>query len=90
MKSVKTEIVSPTLFESGEMTTKEKQEQTAPNEEISEDELSAPRWSVVSFESVAVSSLSYDEAVKWMKKLGKQKVSGLCIITDEAAARISN
>ncbi|MGI8470380.1 MAG: hypothetical protein ACR2N3_18220 [Pyrinomonadaceae bacterium] len=70
---------------------KENQEtQTAPNEEnFAASELLEPRWSVVSFESVAVSGVTYDEAAKWMEKLGKQKISGLCIITDEAAARFS-
>ena len=80
--------MSSTLFESDE-TAKEPQEKTATNSTNEVSEIAAPRWSVVSFESVAVSNLSYDEAVKWMKKLGKQKIPGLCIITDEAAARIS-
>ena len=64
-------------------------EQSNPNENDSGSALVAPRWSVVSFESVAVSGISYAEAAKWMEKLYRQKVSGLCIITDEAAARIS-
>ncbi|MGI9035597.1 MAG: hypothetical protein ACR2GD_06115 [Pyrinomonadaceae bacterium] len=53
------------------------------------NELSEPRWSVVSFESVAVSGVSYNKAVEFIEKLNAQKVSGLCIITDEAAARVS-
>lgn len=70
---------------------KENQEtqKEAAVEEIPLSELAAPRWSVVTFESVAVSGLSYDEAAEWLNKLNKQKVSGLCIVTDEAAARIS-
>lgn len=67
---------------------KEKHE-TVAADETQVSELTAPRWSVVTFESVAVSGLSYAEAAKWMDKLSKQKISGLCIITDEAAARIS-
>ena len=54
-----------------------------------ESELDAPHWSVVSFEAVAISGVSYSEAVRGMENLSKQKVSGLCIITDDAAARIS-
>lgn len=70
---------------------KENQEaQPTPTEETTAtSELVEPRWSVVSFESVAVRGVTYDEAIKWMEKLRKQKISGLCIITDEAAARFS-
>ncbi len=51
-------------------------------------ELNEPRWSVVSFESRAAGSLTYAQATEKLAKLAAQKVSGLCIITDEAAARI--
>lgn len=51
-------------------------------------EINAPRWSVVSFEERAAKNLTYAEAVEKMEQLARQKVSGLCIITDEAAARI--
>lgn len=69
------------------------QVQTKPEEDVlmneqSISELSQPRWAVVSFESVAVRNLSYDEAKIWVEKLEKQNVSGLCIVTDEAAARM--
>lgn len=60
---------------------------TAENDVSSE--LSESRWSVVSFESVAVHGLTYANAKTWLEKLQKQNVSGLCIVTDEAAARIS-
>lgn len=55
-------------------------------EEISE--LDANRWSVVSFERLEVSGLSYADARRKLDELEAAKVSGLCIITDEAAARI--
>ena len=61
----------------------------APAENDVSSELSEPRWSVVSFESVAVHGLTYADAKSWLEKLQKQNVSGLCIITDEAAARMS-
>jgi hypothetical protein len=74
------------------MTSEKDKEQDAPTaateSEIS-SELNEPRWSVVSFESVAVHGLPYAEARNWLEKLQKQNVSGLCIVTDEAAARIS-
>lgn len=53
-------------------------------------ELSEPIWSVITFEDCAVSSMTYDEARQWADRLFKQNVSGICIVTDEAASRISN
>jgi hypothetical protein len=60
----------------------------AANENELTSELREPRWSVVSFESVAVRNLTYDEAKNWLEKLKKQNVSGLCVVTDEAAKRL--
>jgi hypothetical protein len=60
----------------------------AANENELTSELREPRWSVVSFESVAVRNLTYDEAKIWLEKLKKQNVSGLCVVTDEAAKRL--
>lgn len=51
-------------------------------------ELNEPRWSVVSFEKPEAKNLTYNEAARKLKKLAARKISGLCIITDEAAARI--
>ena len=70
------------------------QENVAPADEttLSEDfssELREPRWSVVTFEGCAASGQTYDEAVELMKKLEAEKASGLCIISDEAAERLS-
>lgn len=71
----------------------EEENQEAKNlqteENNSPSELTLPQWSVISFEDVAAGGLSYDEAAKLMAELRQQKISGLCIITDEAAARIS-
>lgn len=58
--------------------------------EADASELLQPRWSVITYESVAVSNLTYDEALDWVKKLDEQQISGLCIVTDEAAAKIGN
>jgi hypothetical protein len=74
-----------------EMTTAQ---EVAPAEvhEMSEtfpSELVEPMWSVVSFESVAATGLTYDEARKLILRLADEKVSGLCIITDDAAAKIN-
>ncbi len=51
-------------------------------------ELDKSCWSVVTYNSVAVSHLTYQEAVQWADDLKKQGVSGLCIVTDEAAKRV--
>lgn len=53
-------------------------------------ELSETRWSIVTFETIAARGLSYDEALRAIKDLEQQKKNGLCIVTDEAAARASN
>ena len=45
-------------------------------------------WSVVSFEKCEAGGLTYAEAEQKLSSLEAQKVSGLCIVTDEAAARI--
>ena len=57
--------------------------------ETSASELEESRWSVVSFEKRAAKNLTYPQAAEKLKQLKAKKVSGLCIITDEAAARIS-
>ena len=52
-------------------------------------ELREARWSVISFEKCETSSLTYIEAEQRLEELQAQKVSGLCIVTDEVANRIS-
>ncbi|HEY0429054.1 MAG TPA: hypothetical protein VGC76_14835 [Pyrinomonadaceae bacterium] len=52
-------------------------------------ELNEPRWAVVSFEKTVAGNLTYAEAEQKRQQLENEKVAGLCIITDEAAARIS-
>ena len=59
-----------------------------PQEEPLQNELDEPRWSVVSFEVCQGSGFTYDQAEKKMSELAKMKISGLCIVTDEAASRI--
>jgi hypothetical protein len=67
---------------------KETNAEAAATENEASSELNEPRWSVVSFESVAVHGLAYADAKNWLEKLQKQNIAGLCIVTDEAAARI--
>lgn len=50
--------------------------------------LAAPLWAVVSFEKCEAGKLSYAEAESKLDELMRRKISGLCIITDEAAERM--
>lgn len=52
-------------------------------------ELREAMWSVVSFDKCEASGLTYTEAEQKLSELEAQKVSGLCIVTDETAARIA-
>ncbi len=53
-------------------------------------ELDLPQWSVVSFDACEASGLTYHAAAMLMAEKEAASVYGLCIITDEAADRISN
>ena len=64
------------------MTTK-----TSGSAEVQQSELDEPIWSVVSFERIEASNLSYSDAVTKLAELDQKHVSGLCIVTDDAAAR---
>lgn len=63
-------------------------DETPAVEENYKSELEQPIWSVVTFEKTAASGLTYAQAAEKLEKLKSEKVSGLCIVTDEAAARI--
>jgi hypothetical protein len=52
------------------------------------DELRQPMWSVISFEKCVYSNLTYDDADRKLRELDAERVSGLCIVTNETAARI--
>ena len=49
--------------------------------------LEEPVWSVVSFDKLEAGGMTYRQAEELMAALDAQNVSGLCIVTDEAAAR---
>ncbi len=51
-------------------------------------ELDEPRWSVVSFDKMEAGGLSYTQASALMRELDSHGVTGLCVITDEAASRM--
>ena len=52
-------------------------------------ELLSPIWSVIGFDRCFANGLSYDEALEEIKKRTKEKHTGLCIVTDDAAARMN-
>ena len=51
-------------------------------------DLDQPRWSVISFDRCEASGLTYAVAVEKMAELDAAGSAGLCITTDEAAARL--
>ncbi|MBK8305416.1 MAG: hypothetical protein WBC19_13500 [Pyrinomonadaceae bacterium] len=51
-------------------------------------ELDEAIWSVVSFERCEAHSLTYEQAAALLSELDARGVSGLCIITDDAALRV--
>ena len=57
--------------------------------EASLDELDQPIWSVISFERCEAERLVYEEAFKKLEELETQRIAGLCIVTDAAAARVA-
>ncbi len=68
---------------------KEKKNGKAKSETNSASELRDLRWSVVTFDGCAAKNLSYEQAEQKLRELVAQDMSGLCIVTDEAAENIS-
>ena len=61
-----------------------------PNDDVeigSASELMQPIWSVISFDRLEAAGLTYGSALRKLDELGIQAVAGLCIVTDQAAAR---
>lgn len=50
-------------------------------------ELIEPRWSVLSERNCEASGLTYTQARELMRALQREKISGLSVITDDAAHR---
>ncbi len=55
---------------------------------VLESELEKPMWSVVSFDQRQAGGLNYKMAADLLSELDAHDIPGLCIITDEAAARL--
>jgi len=68
-----------------------KTENSTENHENAEQkmpELREARWSVISFDKCEARNLTYEEAERKIAELEAQKFSGLCIVTDEVAAKM--
>ena len=50
-------------------------------------ELNKENWAVVSERGVEASELSYDAALNLRRTLEKDKINGLCVVTNAAARR---
>ncbi|HEX8177966.1 MAG TPA: hypothetical protein VF525_00340 [Pyrinomonadaceae bacterium] len=53
-------------------------------------ELNEARWSVLSERGCEASRLAYPAAAQLVAQLARERIFGLCIITDEAAARLNH
>ena len=63
--------------------------ETSTRKTPEQSELDQPHWAVVSFEQVEATGLTYTQADKKMRELDARGVAGLCIVTDDAASRIT-
>lgn len=52
-------------------------------------ELNEKRWGVLSERGCEATGLTYAEAAELMRRLSRQKISGISVITNEAALRAS-
>ena len=66
------------------------QQKVAESRKELASELLESRWSVISFEKCEASGLTYAAALQTMDELESNKISGLCIVTDEAAERTAS
>ena len=60
----------------------------AVSDEIFPSELNDSRWSVISFEKCEATNLTYHEAAQKAQELATNGVSGLCVVTNEAAQKV--
>ena len=70
-----------------EQGTKQQQMPDGTQNEI-QSELEQPLWSVVSFARREADGLTYTEAEQKLAELDSSGVSGLCIVTTNAAGRV--
>ena len=54
------------------------------------NELEEARWAVISFDRREGSALTYPQAVQLLDELDSRRITGLAIVSDEAAAHIND
>ena len=59
-----------------------------PTERAAPCDLNEPVWSVVSFDQLEAGGLTHSQASVLLTELAATGVSGLCLVTDTAAARL--
>lgn len=52
-------------------------------------EMDEPRWSVISFARCEASHLTFADAARRLSELEAAGIAGLCLVTDDAAERLS-
>ena len=52
-------------------------------------ELDENRWAVLSERGCEATSLTYMEAAEMMRRLAREKISGLCVISRDAGQRVT-
>ena len=52
-------------------------------------ELREKRWAIISFRGCEALGLDYPTAVNRRRELASEKISGLCIVSDEAARHLA-
>lgn len=57
--------------------------------EVQKSRLDDPVWAVISFDGLQAGGLTYEQAQDLMFEFDAQGVAGLCVVTDEAATRIT-
>lgn len=72
------------------MKSKKAETPTETAETTEKSELEMQIWSVITFDEVTASNLTYAQAAEKLEQLKAEKVSGLCIVTDQAAQRMKS
>ena len=54
-----------------------------------QSDLVEPLWAVISFDRIEASGVNFNQAVGIVEQLESKGVSGLCIITNDAASRLT-
>jgi hypothetical protein len=56
--------------------------------ETNGNDLDLPRWAVISFARCEAASLTYRQAAEKLAELESQRITGLCIVSNDVANRL--